>query len=89
MIHAPQTLNSDARSAIDCFPAILQNKKTVESWNKIQKQLKDMLLRDLSQIKLKQLSVIFFLNHINNLLIMQKLYIWLYHFINNRNYFNY
>ena len=45
----------------------------VESWNKIQKQLKDMLLKDLSPIKLKQLSVIFILNHINNSLIMQKL----------------
>ena len=37
----------------------------VESWNKIQKQLKNMLLKDLSPIKLKQL-VIFILNHIND-----------------------
>ena len=37
-----------------------------ESWNKIQKQLKDILLKDLPPIKLKQLSVIFILNHINN-----------------------
>ena len=38
----------------------------VESWNKIQKQLKSILLKDLSPIKLKQLSLIFILNHINN-----------------------
>ena len=50
----------------------------VESWNKIQKQLKDLLLRDLSLNKiLKQLTVIFILNHINNSLIMQKLYLTL------------
>ena len=36
----------------------------VESWNEIQKQLKDTLL--------KYLSPIFILNHINSLLIMQK-----------------
>ena len=33
----------------------------VESWNKTQKQLKDLLLRDLSPIKLKQLPMIFIL----------------------------
>ena len=50
----------------------------VESWNKIQIQLKDLLLRDLPPpIKLKQLSKIFFLNHINNSQIMQKLYLTL------------
>ena len=39
---------------------------------------KDLLLRDLSiKIKLKQLLVIFILNHINNSLIMQKLYLTL------------
>ena len=38
----------------------------VELWNKIQKQLKNMLLKDLSPIKSKQLSLIFILNHINN-----------------------
>ena len=37
----------------------------VKPWNKIQKQLKNMLLKDLSPIKLKQL-VIFILNHIND-----------------------
>ena len=46
----------------------------VESWNKIQKQLKDMLFEDLTPTKLKQLSVVFILHHINNSLIMQKLY---------------
>ena len=51
--------------------------KAVESWNKIQKQLKDMLLKDLSPIKLKQLSVIFILSHINNSVVMQKLYMTL------------
>ena len=35
-----------------------------ESWNKIQKQLKNMLLKNL--LKLKQLSLIFIINHINN-----------------------
>ena len=34
---------------------------------------KDLQLRDLSPIKLKQLSVIFILNHINDSLIMQKI----------------
>ena len=39
----------------------------VESWNKIQKQLKNMLLKNkINPIKLKQLSLIFILNHINN-----------------------
>ena len=38
---------------------------------------KDLLLRDLPPIKLKQLSVTFILNHINNSLIMQKLYLTL------------
>ena len=47
----------------------------VESRNKILKQFKDLLLRDLSPIKLKKLSVIFILNHINNSLIMQILYL--------------
>ena len=37
----------------------------VELWNKIQK-LKSILLKDLSPIKLKQLSLIFILNLINN-----------------------
>ena len=38
----------------------------VESWNKIQKQLKSILLKDYPAIKLKQLSLIFILSHINN-----------------------
>ena len=38
----------------------------VESWNKMQKQLKNMLLEELSPVKLKQFSLIFILNHINN-----------------------
>ena len=38
----------------------------VESWNKIQKQLKNMLFKDLSPINLEQLSLIFILNNINN-----------------------
>ena len=38
----------------------------VESWNKIQKQLKNMLLKNLFPFKLKQLSPIFILNQINN-----------------------
>ena len=39
----------------------------VELENKIQKQLKNMLLKNLSPpIKLKQLSLLFMLNHINN-----------------------
>ena len=50
----------------------------VELWNKIQKQMEDMPLKDLSPpMKLKQLSVIFILIYINNLLIMQKLYMTL------------
>ena len=41
--------------------------RAVESWNKIQKQLKNMLLTNkINPIKLKQLSLIFILNHINN-----------------------
>ena len=40
----------------------------VESWNKIQKQLKDMLLKDLSPRKIKTII----LNHINSSLIMHK-----------------
>ena len=47
----------------------------VESRNKIRKQVKDMLLEDLSPNKIK-MSVIFILNHMNNSLIMQKLYIY-------------
>ena len=46
-------------------------------WNKIEKQVKDMLLKDLSPIKLKQLSLIFALNPMNNSLIMQNLFMTL------------
>ena len=38
----------------------------VELSNKIQKQLKSILLKDLSPTKLKQLPLIFILSHINN-----------------------
>ena len=38
----------------------------VESWNKIQKQLKICYLKIYHPIKLKQLSLIFILNQINN-----------------------
>ena len=38
----------------------------VESWNKIQKQLKSILLKDLFPIKLKQIALICILNHISN-----------------------
>ena len=44
----------------------------VDSWNKIRKQLKNMLLKDLSPIKLKLLSVIFMSNHINTLIDHEK-----------------
>ena len=43
-----------------------------ESWNKFQKQLKYMLPKDISPVKLKQLPIIFILNHNNNSLIMQR-----------------
>ena len=35
--------------------------KAVESWNKIQKQLKDMLLKDLSSNKIKTIVSDFYL----------------------------
>ena len=38
----------------------------VESWNKIQKQLKICYLKNYPPIKLKQLSLIFILNQVNN-----------------------
>ena len=38
----------------------------VESWNKIQKQLKISYLKNYPPIKLKQLLLIFILNQINN-----------------------
>ena len=38
----------------------------VELWNKIQKQLKKMLLKDLSPNKIKKFPLIFILNRINN-----------------------
>ena len=44
----------------------------VESWNKIQKQLKDMLLKDLSPKKIKTIVSNFYLHHISSSLIMQK-----------------
>ena len=44
----------------------------VESWNKIQKQLKDMLLKDLSPRRIKTIVSNFILNHISSSLIMQK-----------------
>ena len=40
--------------------------RAVELWNKIQKQLKNILLKDISPIKLKQLLLIFIGNHNNN-----------------------
>ena len=46
----------------------------VESWNKIQKQLKDMLLKDLSSKKIKTNVSNFYINHINNSFIMQKVH---------------
>ena len=45
----------------------------VESWNKIQKQLKSILLKDLSHNKIKT-SLIFILNHINNSFDHAKMY---------------
>ena len=46
----------------------------VESWNKVQKQLKDLLLTDLSLNKIKIIVSDFILNHINNpCVIMQKI----------------
>ena len=44
----------------------------IESWNKIQKQLKDMLLKDLSPRKIKTIASNFYLNHVSSSLIMQK-----------------
>ena len=44
----------------------------VESWNKIQKQFKDMLLKDLSPRKMKTIVSNFYLNHISSSMIMQK-----------------
>ena len=44
----------------------------VESWNKIQKQLKDMLRKDLSPRIIKTIVSNFYLNHISSSLIMQK-----------------
>ena len=38
----------------------------VESWKKIQKQIKICYLKIYPEIKLKELLVIFILNHINN-----------------------
>ena len=49
----------------------------IESWDKIKKQLKNTLLKDLSPIKLKQLSVIFILNYINNFIDPTKTYMTL------------
>ena len=46
----------------------------VESWNKIQKQLKDMLLKDLSPKKIKTNVSNVYINHINNSFIMQKVH---------------
>ena len=46
----------------------------VESWNKIQKQLKNTLLKDLSPNKIKTLVSNVFLNHINNLIDPAKIY---------------
>ena len=47
-----------------------------ELWNKIQKQLKNTLLKDLSPNKIK-LSVIFILNHTNNFIDPAKIYIYI------------
>ena len=38
----------------------------VESWKIVQKQLKSILLKDLSPIKIKTVVTNFVLNHINN-----------------------
>ena len=76
-----ETSNSTHSNLIKLFYKIKRYGKysitvsAVESCNKIQKQLKDVLLKDLSPNKLKQLSVIFILSHINNSMTMQKLYI--------------
>ena len=44
----------------------------VESWNKIQKQLKDILLKDLPPRKINTIVSNFYLNQISSSLIMQK-----------------
>ena len=49
----------------------------VDLWSKNKKQLKNMLLLDLSPNKFKQLSVIFILNHVNNLIDLAKIYMTL------------
>ena len=49
----------------------------VDLWSKNKKQLKNMLLLDLSPNKFKQLSVIFILNHFNNLIDLAKIYMTL------------
>ena len=50
---------------------------SAESWNKIQKQLKsNTLLKDLSP-NIKQLLVIFILNHINSFIDPTKIYMTL------------
>ena len=46
---------------------------TVELWSKIQKQLKDMVLKDLTPRKVKTIVSNFILNHINSSWIMQKI----------------
>ena len=45
--------------------------------NKIQKQLKNTLLKDLSPLRLKHLSEIFILNHFKNLIDHAKIYMTL------------
>ena len=42
-------------------------KSAVESWNKTKKQPNNTILKEISPIILQQLSLIFILNHINNL----------------------
>ena len=73
----------DNSHSVDRF--ILKDKKygnysitvsAVESWNKIQKKFKKICYLEIyPPMKFKKLSVLFILNHINNSLIMQKLYL--------------
>ena len=49
----------------------------VESWDRIQKQLKNMLLKIYPPVKLKQISLIFILNHINSSFDHAKIYMTL------------
>ena len=81
--HEYATSNSTQGNLMNSYGKYSITISAAGSWNKIQKKLIICYLKIYPPIKLKQLSLIFILNHINNSFNHAKIYLMrLYWFIN-------